>query len=148
LPGVPEVHDVATASLDPSTLYRILRLRSEVFVVEQRAAYLDPDGRDLEVGARQIWIEDDGEVVATGRILDDGSCRRLGRLATAASHRGQGLAAALVEHFVASSAGPWRLDAQAHLAGWYERFGFVVDGEQYEDDDGIPHVPMGRSTGA
>jgi ElaA protein len=126
---VNEVHDVATATLDATTLYRILRLRSEVFVVEQQAAYLDPDGRDLEPGARQLWIDEGGEVVATGRILDDGSSRRLGRLATAATHRGRGLAAALVEHFVASSVGPWRLDAQSHLAGWYESRGLAGDGE-------------------
>lgn len=139
-----EVHDAPASALPPEVLYAILRLRSEVFVVEQAAAYLDPDGRDLEPGARQLWITDGDAVVATGRVLDDGEARRLGRVATAATHRGRGLAARLVEHFVASSPGPWRLDAQAHLAGWYERFGFAVDGEEYVDDDGIPHVPMAR----
>ena len=139
-----ELHDAPAGELPPAVLYAILRLRAEVFVVEQAAAYLDPDGRDLEPGARQLWITDGDAVVATGRVLDDGGCRRLGRLATAASHRGRGLGARLVEHFLATSAGPWRLDAQAHLADWYARFGFAADGEVFEDDDGIPHVPMLR----
>lgn len=141
-----KLHDVPTSELDAATLYRILRLRAEVFVVEQACVYLDPDGRDLEPGARQLWVEDGGEVVATGRILDDGDARRIGRIATAPSHRGQGLAAALVQHVVATVAGPWRLDAQAHLAAWYERFGFEVCGPVY-DDDGIDHVPMVRPLG-
>jgi len=145
--SVPEVYDDAAADLLPAVLYDILRLRAEVFVVEQRAAYLDPDGRDLEPGARQLWIADGDRVVATGRILDDGDARRLGRLATAASHRGRGLAAALVEHYLATTTGPWRLDAQSHLAAWYEGFGFVVDGAEHLDDDGIPHVPMVRTAG-
>lgn len=144
MPRVTLVHDVATADLDAGTLYRILRLRAEVFVVEQACVYLDPDGRDLEPGARQLWIEaPPGEVAATARVIDDGDHRRIGRIATAAEQRGRGLGACLVEHFVATSTGPWALDAQAHLAGWYERFGFVVDGAEY-DDDGIPHVPMRR----
>lgn len=142
-----QVHDADTASLDVATLYRILRLRAEVFVVEQAAAYLDPDGRDLEAGARQLWIVDGDEVVATGRVLDDGDARRLGRLATAATHRGRQLGGRLVEHFVTHTEGPWRLDAQAHLSSWYEGFGFVVDGATYEDGDGIPHVPMLRALG-
>lgn len=143
---VSQVHDAATAELDVATLYRILRLRSEVFVVEQACVYLDPDGRDLEPGARQLWLEDGGEVVATGRVLDDGDARRIGRIATEPSHRGQGLAAAIVGRFLDSSPGPWRLDAQAHLADWYATFGFEVCGPVY-DDDGIDHVPMVRHLG-
>ena len=62
---------VALADLDPATLYRILALRSDVFVVEQDCVYPDPDGRDLEPDARQLWIERDGAVVATLRLLRD-----------------------------------------------------------------------------
>jgi ElaA protein len=142
---VTTIHDRPASALPPELLYEILRLRSEVFVVEQAAAYLDLDGRDLEPGTRQLWIEADGVVVATARVLDDGAARRIGRIATAPAHRRRGLAAALVEHFVATTDGPWRLDAQAHLAAWYERLGFVVDGDEYDDGDGIRHVPMIRA---
>ena len=138
------LHDRTFAELTPRQLYGILRLRSAVFVVEQAAAYLDPDGRDEEPTARQLWLEDDrGEVIATARVLDDGAVRRIGRIATRADHRGRGLAGQLVEHFLATTPAPWRLDAQAHLAGWYGSFGFEVDGPEY-DDDGIAHVPMVR----
>jgi ElaA protein len=142
--GMPSLHDCTFSELEPATLYGILRLRAEVFVVEQECAYLDVDGRDLEPATRQLWFEaDDGAVVATARVLDDGDARRVGRIATHSDHRGQRLAARLVEHFLASSTGPWRLDAQSYLADWYARFGFVVDGPEYLED-GIPHVPMLR----
>jgi len=138
------LHDLPTAEIPSPTLYRILRLRSEVFVVEQACVYLDPDGRDLEPSARQLWIEDDdGEVVATARVLDEGSARRIGRIATAPAARGRGLAGLLVEHVVATTDGPWLLDAQSQLVGWYETFGFAVVGDEY-DDDGILHTPMRR----
>jgi ElaA protein len=139
------LHDRTIAELTPNELYAILRLRAEVFVVEQAAAYLDPDGRDLEPTARQLWFEnDDGAVIATARVLDDGDVRRIGRIATDADHRGNGLAGRLVEHFLASTAAPWRLDAQSHLVPWYQGFGFEPDGPEYTDEDGIPHVPMLR----
>lgn len=138
------LHDRPLGEIPAPTAYRILQLRSEVFVVEQACAYLDPDGRDLEPGARQLWIEDGGgAVVATARVLDDGDARRIGRIATAPSVRRSGLGGRLIEHFVATTTGPWVLDAQAHLAGWYGRFGFAVDGDPYEED-GILHVPMRR----
>lgn len=138
------VHERALAEIQPLALYRILRLRAEVFIVEQACAYLDLDGRDAEPSARQLWIEDeDGAVLAAARVLDDGDARRIGRIVTDPAHRGEGMGRRLVEHFLASFAGPWRLDAQAHLAGWYARFGFEVDGDEYIEI-GIPHVPMVR----
>jgi ElaA protein len=142
---MPTLHDRTFSLLTPRELYGILRLRAEVFVVEQAAAYLDPDGRDLEPSARQLWFEDDDSaIVATARILDDGDARRIGRIATRQERRGAGLAGRLVEHFLTSAAGPWRLDGQSYLVAWYEGFGFVADGPEYADVDGILHVPMVR----
>src|SRR5688500_15963404 len=122
----PDVlHDRPLDEVPARVLYEILRLRSDVFVVEQACVFLEPDGRDLEPGCRQLWIDDDaGRVLAVARVLDEGDARRIGRIVTAADARGRGLAAELVEHFVATSRGPWVLDAQSHLAGWYARFGF------------------------
>lgn len=127
------------------TAYRLWALRCQVFVVEQEAAYLDLDGRDLEPATRQVWIEEDGAPVATLRLLDDGAALRIGRVATAASHRGRGLAAALVREALALAQGrAVVLDAQSYLEGWYAGFGFVRDGAEFVDDDGIPHTPMRR----
>jgi ElaA protein len=138
-----DVRDATLAELDPSTLYRILALRSDVFVVEQNCPYLDPDGRDLEPGARQLWIERDAAVLATLRVLDDDPhTARIGRVATARSARGEGLAARLMTRALELCAGrEIVLDAQTYLFDWYRRFGFVRDGEDFLDD-GIPHVPM------
>jgi ElaA protein len=140
------LYDRLLHQIAPATLYRILMLRSQVFVVEQACAYLDPDGRDLEAGCRQLWIEEPGgRVVAVARILDESDVRRIGRIVTSADARSQGHGGRLIEHAIATSAGPWVLDAQAHLGPWYATFGFEVSGDKYIED-GIPHVPMRRQS--
>jgi ElaA protein len=146
--AVVDVRDATLTELDPALLYRILALRTEVFVLEQQCVYVDLDGRDLEPDARQLWIERDGAVVATLRLLrdSDGSAR-IGRVATALSARGEGLAALLVGRALELAAGAdIVLDAQSYLSGWYERLGFARDGADFVED-GIPHVPMRRRTG-
>lgn len=141
------LHSSSVAEIDPVVLYEILRLRVDVFVVEQECPYPELDGRDLEPTARLLWFadadaDDDARVLATLRVLHDGADRRIGRVATAAAARGRGLAADLMRAAVAGCEGrPTRLDAQAHLSGWYARFGFVVDGDEFLED-GIPHLPM------
>jgi ElaA protein len=139
------IRSAPTVELDVATLYSILRLRSEVFVVEQDCAYLDPDGRDLEPTTVQVWIESDGRVVATLRAMDEGDGSiRLGRVAVAASERGNGHADALMDHAIAlAGTRPIVLDAQSHLAAWYERLGFTITGLDYIED-GISHTPMRR----
>lgn len=129
--------------LSVRTLHDLLRLRAEVFVVEQRCAYLDPDGRDVDEDAVHWWVEDpDGAVVACLRQLrDPDGATRLGRIATSPARRGEGLAARLIEAALDASARPVVLSAQAHLARWYRRFGFEIDGELYVED-GIDHLPM------
>jgi ElaA protein len=137
-----EIHDAAFDDLRPRTLYEVLALRSDVFVVEQDCPYLDPDGRDLEPGARQLWVEQDGAVVATLRLLVNDRTARIGRVATARSARGQGLAGRLMMRAL-QLAGDREvvLGAQAYLEQWYGGFGFVRDGDDYVED-GIPHLPM------
>ena len=152
MPPAPTVHDAVLADLDPRTLYRILALRSAVFVLEQDCVYLDQDGRDLEPDARQLWVERDGEVLATLRLLRDpgtegvagGGAARIGRVATAKAARGAGIAADLMRRALELAGdGPVVLDAQSYLAEWYGRFGFVRDGADFVED-GIPHIPMRR----
>jgi ElaA protein len=142
-----DVRDATLAELDPATLYGILALRSEVFVVEQDCVYLDPDGRDLEPGARQLWVERDGVVVATLRILrDDERTARIGRVATAKSARGNRFAADLmIRALELAGTDQVVLGAQSYLQDWYARFGFVREGAEYVED-GIPHVFMRRAS--
>ncbi len=135
------IHDRQFDQLSVAELYDILRLRAEVFVVEQNCPYLDPDGRDPEPGTRHVWIGT--PVDAYLRVLDDGSVRRIGRVVTRPAARSGGLAAQLVEYVLGSTPGPLALDAQSHLVDWYARFGFTVAGDEYLED-GIPHTPMRR----
>jgi ElaA protein len=142
------LHRGAAAELDPVVLYRLLELRVVVFVVEQQAAYADVDGRDVEPGAELLWAEEDGVVLATARVLRDPDAMRIGRVATATAARGRGVASDLMRFAVdrcieLSPALPMVLDAQEHLADWYARFGFRIDGDRFLEDD-IPHVPMRR----
>jgi ElaA protein len=138
------VHDAAFTDLDPLTLYRILKLRVDVFVVEQDCPYPELDDRDTEADARQLWIEaEDGRALATLRLLRDSNGEaRIGRVATAKEARGDGLAARLMQRALALAGdGPVVLEAQSYLTGWYGRFGFRPDGDEYVED-GIPHTPM------
>lgn len=142
-------HRAALRDVPAETLYRLMWLRVAVFVVEQEAAYPELDGRDLEPDTELLWAADDGDVLATLRLLRDADGQaRIGRVATAASARGAGLAAELMRRAVARADERWPgtvivLDAQEHLAPWYARFGFAVSGAQFSED-GIPHVPMRR----
>jgi ElaA protein len=136
--------------MDPLVLYRILQLRNAVFVVEQTAAYDDIDGRDAEPGAELIWAEEDGDVLATLRILQEADATHIGRVATAGAARGRGIAADLMNRAVERCEelkpdAPILLDAQSHLVDWYARFGFVVEGEPFVEDD-IPHRRMRHPT--
>jgi predicted GNAT family N-acyltransferase len=141
----PRLRRSPFAELTPFEVYGLCRLRVDVFVVEQECPYPELDGRDTEATTQHLWFEDDdGAILATIRVLDDGPTRAIGRVATAASARGQGLAARLMEEGIALCAGfPITLGAQAYLEDWYGRFGFRVSGPGYVED-GIPHVPMRR----
>jgi ElaA protein len=133
------------SDLDARTLYALLNLRTEVFVVEQECAYQELDGRDVEPGALHLWAERDGDVLAYLRLLEepDGTVR-IGRVCTRFGARGQGLSARLIEYAVKMADGRRIvLAAQAHLEPWYARFGFTRSGEPFVED-GIPHVPMAR----
>lgn len=132
--------------LDARTLYALLALRVDVFVVEQSCPYPELDGRDLEPGTRHLWVEGGGAVLAYLRTLrQPGGGARIGRVVTAAPARGRGLAALLVRAALAE-VGPAGVDlhAQAHLVGWYAAFGFEPAGAAFLED-GIPHVPMRRA---
>ncbi|WP_369140156.1 GNAT family N-acetyltransferase [Modestobacter versicolor] len=139
----PRLREALFADLTPAELYGILRLRVDVFVVEQECPYPELDGRDAEPGTVHLWHEaDDGQVLATIRVLENGEDRAIGRVATAVTARGQGLSAQLVARGIELCAGRTiDIGAQAYLEGWYERFGFRRSGPDYVED-GIPHLPM------
>ena len=142
--SVSDIRDQSFDKFDALALYTLLRLRVDVFVVEQECPYPELDGRDLEPTTRHVWIDEGGMPVACLRLLaePDGS-HRISRVATAADQRHQGLAGLLVDHVMATTPGRLVLDAQTYLEPWYVEHGFARTGDEFTDD-GIPHVPMER----
>ncbi|WP_020657557.1 GNAT family N-acetyltransferase [Amycolatopsis benzoatilytica] len=139
------LHRANGPDLTAADLYAILRLRSEVFVVEQECVYADLDGRDLLASTQHLWLTADQDVLAYLRILaEPGGGLRIGRVVTEASARGRGLAGELMAAALDGVSEQFVLDAQTYAQGLYARYGFVAEGEEFLED-GIPHVTMRRA---
>ncbi|WP_024806250.1 GNAT family N-acetyltransferase [Nocardia sp. BMG51109] len=137
------------ADLDTATLYKLLQLRVAIFVVEQKCAYPELDGLDLLPETRHIWLEDEGEIICTLRLLEehkDGvKSFRIGRLCTAQTSRGHGYTTRVLQAALAETGSATvRLNAQTYLVDMYTKHGFAPDGDEYVED-GISHIPMRRS---
>ncbi len=135
--------------LDAATLYELLRLRVDVFVVEQCCPYPELDGHDLLPATRHFWLEKTGgEVISTLRLLEERSeptpVFRIGRVCTSRPDRGRGHTTELMQAALAEVGDHRvRISAQTYLADMYARHGFIRDGEEFLDG-GIPHIPMLR----
>lgn len=131
-------------------LYALMRLRQEVFVVEQDCPYIDADDQDQRAHHLLGWKE--GSLVAYLRAFPPGEVyteAAIGRVVTSALARGTGLGRPLMREGIRCVAetwgvGPIKLSAQSHLEGYYNSLGFQVCGEGYLED-GIPHLPMRRA---
>lgn len=139
--------------LDAASLYAILALRSEVFVVEQQCIYQDIDGLDPQAVHLLGW--QDGRLAAYLRVFAPGVRHgdvSLGRVISAPFARGSGAGRALMTEALAYVERTWprhalRISAQRYLERFYESFGFAVCSEPY-DEDGIPHIEMLRAAPA
>ena len=138
--------------------YGLVRLRVDVFVVEQDCPYSDLDGKDLR--AWHVWKE--GEDVAKGaamlacaRVLGPGVSYAepsIGRVATRRDRRSEGLGKELMKRSIEVCERAWpgqdiRISAQCYLEAWYGELGFASVGKPYLED-GIPHIQMLRSARA
>lgn len=137
---------VAGPDLTTQQLHDLLQLRCAIFVVEQNDAYQPIDGDDLQPTTQHLWLERAGSITAAVRLVEWQGQWRIGAVITSAEARGQGQAGALLRKAIelASIQAPRRdivLHAQAHLAPWYARFGFVVEGDEHLDGT-IPHLWM------
>ena len=128
-------------------LYSVLRLRSEVFVVEQDCVYQDIDNKD------QIAIHLLGyinkELIAYSRLFDEGEYFKetsFGRAIIKKEKRGQGYGDELVKESLKTIKNYYgnkkvKISAQAHLKTFYSKHDFIAKGKEYLED-GIPHVSM------
>ncbi|MFN8698718.1 MAG: GNAT family N-acetyltransferase [Flavobacteriales bacterium] len=134
--------------LSPAELYAILRLREEVFIVEQTCIYLDADGKD-EKSHHVFALNHDGLCMACLRIPAPGVSYRevsIGRVATHSLVRGTGTGLELMRRGMAQVERLYgkvtvRISAQSYLLRFYSSFGFSPVGEEYLEDD-IPHTEM------
>ncbi len=135
-------------ALSAGELYALLRLRQQVFVVEQRCVYLDCDGLDPAC-FHVLGRSDDGALAAYARLVPPGVAfaeASIGRVVTAPAARGGGrgrslMVEAIREARAAFGPGPIKIGAQRYLTRFYLELGFRSLADDY-DEDGIPHVHM------
>ena len=143
------VESASFDDLDIRTLYGILRLRSEVFVVEQNCVYQDID--DLDVHSWHVWQTENGRVVACARLFEkdvDSKTIQIGRVVVAENYRREGRASVVMEKAIDVAkrdfgAKRLYLEAQTYAIDFYKQFGFEVCSDEFLED-GIPHVKMER----
>ncbi len=128
-------------------LYKILRLRSEVFVVEQNCVFLDMDNKDQHCFHLMGWQDEQlmgySRIVPAGISYDESS---IGRIVSSPAARGQGIGRELLTMSIDTlyelmDKRDIRIGAQYYLKRFYESFGFVQKEEIYLED-GIEHIEM------
>ncbi len=132
-------------------LYELMRLRVDVFVVEQNCPYSELDGKDTLNGVYHLLGYDNDELVACARLLPAGTSYdnvSIGRVVTKQSARAAGLGHRLLEQALTQCETLWPqqtidIGAQQHLTQFYASHGFTVISDSYLED-GIPHLDMRR----
>lgn len=135
--------------LSPHELYAILRLRSEVFVVEQTCVFLDMDNKDQPSYHLMGWQNE--KLMAYTRLVPPGIAYKessIGRVVTSPAARGSGYGKLLMEKSIGQAEAlfgksPIRIGAQVYLTHFYNSFGFEQSSAVY-DEDGIDHIQMLR----
>ncbi len=133
--------------LTTTELYQILRLRSEVFVVEQDCVYQDVDNKDQK--GLHLFIYDEKEIVAYTRLFASGDYFKsasIGRVVVAKTHRKEGLGHQLIQQSIEAIKSNYKtskisISAQTYLRKFYESHQFIKEGNEYLED-GIPHIKM------
>ena len=128
-------------------LYQILRLRSEIFVVEQNCVYQDLDNKDQK--ALHLFGENDGKIIAYSRLFKAGDyfdCSSIGRVVVDVNYRHKKFGHDLIKQGIAEIKNHFNeqnitISAQLYLKKFYESHGFIQTSEMYLEDD-IPHIEM------
>ena len=137
--------------LTTDELYSIVKLRTDVFFVEQKVDEEELDNRDQEPGTRHYWISDDRGCAAYIRVLFNDqpehkdAQRVIGRVVVRADRRGEGLAQVLLARSLEEFGDKaMLLHAQEYVAPLYAKFGFEAFGDPYEEAT-ITHISMYRA---
>ncbi|MCS4300982.1 GNAT family N-acetyltransferase [Chryseobacterium sp. BIGb0232] len=128
-------------------LYNILKLRSEIFIIEQNCVYQDIDDKDLKCHHLMCLV--DGNLAGYTRIVPHGLTYEdasIGRVVIGSDYRGLGLGKQLMENSIKGcqdilKESKIRISAQLYLLKFYNALGFKEVGSSY-DEDGIPHIEM------
>ena len=139
------LHKKAFSELTVDELYGLLRVRSEVFVVEQDCVYQDMDGDDQ--ASIHLWLTEDDKLVALCRVCPAGTHMdevSIGRVIT--TERGKGYGKRIMREGIAAAreyfgAKVIAIEAQEYAKGFYEQVGFSQSSEPFLLD-GIPHIEM------
>lgn len=143
------LHEKTFKELTVGELYELLRIRADVFVVEQDCVYQDLDGDDQQ--AIHLWLTIEGKTVALCRVCPAGTHMKevsIGRVITTERGKGYGkqiMLAAIDTAIHFFNARQIDLEAQEYARGFYENVGFVQSSESFILD-GIPHIKMSRVT--
>lgn len=137
--------------LTVAELYAILRLRSEVFIIEQNCAYQDLDNTDQKA-LHLMGTDEQGQLLAYTRLFAPGikyTEASIGRVVTSPLARGKGAGRELMERSILELQGhygkvPIKIGAQQYLQRFYTSLGFEQTSDTYLED-GIPHIEMLRS---
>ncbi len=128
-------------------VYELLKLRAQVFVVEQQCVYLDMDDKDLN--AWHVLGYDNGKLVACTRLLAQGVSYKqasIGRVVTHPTARNLGYGKLIIQHSIVEINKQFNtqqivIGAQQYLEKFYNSFGFITEGQMYLEDN-IPHLTM------
>ena len=133
--------------LELKEIYKILKMRNEVFIVEQQCAYQDCDGKDEN--SYHLYLEEDNIIISYLRILKRGVSYdevSIGRVLVNKNHRGKGISREMMLkaiRFIEEELNETeiRIQAQAYLVNFYRSFGFKEVSAEYLEDN-IPHIDM------
>jgi ElaA protein len=128
-------------------LYEILKIRNEVFIVEQQCPYQDCDEKDKN--SYHLYLKEKGKIISYLRILKKGISYKeasIGRVLVDKNYRGKGLAKEIMLkaiNFIEQNLNETeiKIQAQAYLVNFYRNLGFYEVSKEYLEDN-IPHIDM------
>lgn len=147
-PETIEINCLSFDELDIHLLYNIMKIRQEIFIVEQDCPYLDADG--VDINSHHITLHSSKKLIAYTRIVPPGisydEYSSIGRVVTDPKYRINGIGTKLMNYSIEKTKALYpihkiKISSQVYIKQFYANLGFKVVGEEYLEDD-IPHIGM------